>query len=187
MQIIKNISLLLGTLGVLTGVFACSQNSTAANVALGKVTDYRPAQSRPLEKDSPAPEFQFQTPEGQNMFLSELQGKVVLLNFWSVDCPYCVKEMPLLEQAFKDWQDKGFIILAVNTGDAESRVKQFVSQRNLSFDIILDPDVYASTVYQANYLPTTYIIDKTGKIVGGQIGAFTNTDEIKTAIEPYLQ
>ena len=111
---------------------------------------------------------------------------MVLLNIWLVDCPYCVKEMPLLEQAFIDWQDKGFVILAVNTGDAESRVEEFVSQRKLSFDIILDPDVYASTVYQAIYLPTTYIIDKTGKIVGGQIGAFTNTDEIKAAIEPYL-
>jgi len=47
--------------------------------------------------------------------------------------------------------------------------------------------VYVSSVYQARYLPTTYIIDKTGNIVSGKIGAYTSADEIIAAIEPYLQ
>jgi peroxiredoxin len=178
------IALLLA--GTLVSALACSKNSHTNTVSLGRVTDYRPSENRVLAKDATAPEFQFTSADGQNLFLSDLHDKVILLNFWSVDCPYCVKEMPLLQQVYKDWQNRGLVILAINTGETETKVSNFMSRRDLTFDIVLDPDVYVSTVYQAMYLPTTYIIDKTGKIVSGKIGAYSSTTEIIAAIEPYL-
>ncbi len=187
MKMINKFLVALLLAGALFNVLACSINSNTTRVSLGRVTDYRPSESRVLEKDAPAPEFQFMTADGQTLFLSELQDKVILLNFWSVDCPYCVKEMPLLEQVYKDWQNRGLIVLAINTGETESKVSSFMSHRNLTFTIVLDPDVYVSSVYQARYLPTTYIIDKTGNIVSGKIGAYTSANEIIAAIEPYLQ
>jgi len=180
-------SLVLILVVALTVVTSCSVNSTTTNVSVGRVTDYRPMETRTLEKDAPAPEFQFINSGGQTLLLSDLKGKVILLNFWSVDCPYCVKEMPLLEQVYKDWQNQGLIVLAINTGETESKVDKFLSRRGLTFNAILDPGVYVSTVYEARYLPTTYIIDKTGNIVSGKIGAYSSADEIIASFKPYLQ
>src|SRR4030042_3706282 len=85
------------TLVIATG--ACSSANGSSNVTLGRVTDYRSYRSQPLTKNGPAPDFQFQMPDGTTLFLSDLRGKVVLLNFWAVTCPYCVIEMPYLQKA----------------------------------------------------------------------------------------
>jgi peroxiredoxin len=183
--IIKLLCVIVLTVPVFTGV-ACSVNSATPNVAVGRITDYRPDTNLTLEMKMPAPDFQFTTAAGQTLLFSSLQNKVILVNFWSVDCPYCVQEMPFLEQAYREYQNQGLVVLAVNTGETESKVAKFLSQRKLTFEIVLDPDVYVSTVYQARYLPTTYIIDKTGKIVDGKIGAFSNIIEIMAAVKPYL-
>lgn len=171
--------------GILFMLAGCSQNATV-DVPLGRVTDYRQDPAQALAKGSPAPDFQFTNADGQTLLFSSLKDKVVLVNFWAVSCPYCVKEMPLIQQAYQALRDKGLVVLAINTGETESTVTKFLSKRGLTFDVILDPDVYVSTVYQAHYLPTTYIIDKTGIIVEGKIGAFTNMTEIISAVEPYL-
>jgi len=155
-------------------------------VASGKVTDYRAAEPAALEKDKPAPDFQFTRSNGETILLSQLTGIVVLLNFWAVDCPYCVREMPLFEQVYQQMGDTRLVVLAINTGESETKVTQFLAQRTLNYDIILDPVLYVSTLYEARYLPTTYIIDKAGNVVAGKIGAFSNAAEITAAIAPYL-
>ncbi|MDP2247503.1 MAG: TlpA disulfide reductase family protein, partial [Nitrosomonadales bacterium] len=60
-----------------------------------------------------APDVTFTTLEGQEIKLSSLQGKVVLVNFWATDCPGCIKEMPDLIQTYNDYKDKGFELIAV--------------------------------------------------------------------------
>jgi len=126
-------------------------------------------------------------PDGETMFLSDLEGKVVLLNFWAVSCPYCVKEMPYLQQAYDSLSSQGVVILGINTGESEKTVAKFVSSKSLSFPIILDTEYYASVLYGAQYLPTTYLIDKAGNISTVKIGAFTNGEQITTALKALLQ
>jgi peroxiredoxin len=174
---------------ILFAVFAVSCSSTASGdkVELGTVTDYRSYREQPLTKNGPAPDFQFQMPDGETMFLSDLQGKVVLLNFWAVSCPYCVLEMPYLQQAYDLLSSQGVVILGVNTGESEKTVAKFVSGKSLSFPIILDPEYYASILYGAQYLPTTYLIDKTGNISTVKIGAYTSAEQVTTALKALLQ
>jgi len=174
-------------LSVVLTALACSNQSAANSLSLGTVTNYRSDTSQPLSKDGPAPDFQLTMPDGRTVFLNELRGNVVLLNFWGVNCPYCVKEMPYLQKAFDELSSRGVIILGINTGDAEKAVRKFVIGNKITFPIILDPKVYASTLYDARYLPTTILIDKTGNIRSGRIGAYENADQVTAEITDLLQ
>ncbi|HEX9896411.1 MAG TPA: TlpA disulfide reductase family protein [Dehalococcoidales bacterium] len=166
---------------------ACSPSSGNSSTALGRVTDYRTAKLQLLLKNEPAPDFQLQMPDGTTLFLSDLRGKVVLLNFWGVNCPYCVVEMPYLQKAHDELAADGVVILGINTGEPEKTVSKFVTSKKLSFPIILDPDVYASILYKVQYLPTTYLIDKTGNIQITKIGAFKDVNEVIGALKTLLQ
>lgn len=174
------------TLAIVLSAGACSSNQDTSGTTLGRITDYRSDKVQPLAQNLPAPDFQFQATDGKQMLLSELQGKVVLLNFWGVNCPYCVAEMPFLQKAHEQLSASGLVVLAINTGDPEKSVQKFMSARNLTFQVILDPDVYASLLYEVRYIPATYIIDKTGKINTVRIGAFPDTEEIVNAVQAVL-
>jgi peroxiredoxin len=175
------------TLALVLIANACSKSSGDDDTALGRVTDYRSYRSQPLVKNGPAPDFQFQMPDGTTLFLSDLLGQVVLLNFWAVNCPYCVVEMPYLQNAYDELSVDGVVILGINTGESEKTVVKFVARKKLTFPIILDPDVYVSALYGVKYLPTTYLIDKTGNIQSAKIGAFKNSNEIITTLKALLQ
>ena len=168
-------------------VLTVSCTTSGSKIELGTVTEYRSFRDQPLAKNGPAPDFQLRMPDGETMFLSDLEGKVVLLNFWAVSCPYCVKEMPYLQQAYDSLSSQGVVILGINTGESEKTVAKFVSSKSLSFPIILDTEYYASVLYGAQYLPTTYLIDKAGNISTVKIGAFTNGEQITTALKALLQ
>jgi len=184
----KSLATIFLTIIVLSLIFTVSCSSTKGNnIELGTVTDYRSYREQPLAKNGPAPDFQFQMPDGETMFLSDLQGKVVLLNFWAVKCPYCVLEMPYLQQAYDLLSSQGVVILGINTGEPEKTVAKFISGKSFSFPIILDPEYYASILYGAQYLPTTYFIDKAGNISTVKIGAFTSAEQVSTALKALLQ
>ncbi len=121
------------------------------------------------------------------MFLSELKGKTVLLNFWAVSCPYCVKEMPYLQQAYDSLSSQGVVILGINTGESTMTVAKFVNSKGFSFPILLDPDYYASNLYVGRYLPVSYFIDKTGNISNAQIGAFSSAEQLITSLKALMQ
>ncbi len=174
---------------VLPIVFAvsCTSTSSSDKIGLGAVTDYRSYREQLLAKNGPAPDFQLQMPDGETIFLSDLKGKVVLLNFWAVKCPYCVREMPYLQQAYDLLSSQGVVVLGINTGESEKTVAKFVSSKNLSFPIILDSDYYATILYRVLDLPTTYLIDKAGNISTVKIGAFTSAEQVTTALKALLQ
>lgn len=180
----KNITIIIFFL--LTTLFtSCSSLPIVSGepTPLGKITDYKLSASLVPQKEKPAPDFQFQMPDGQTMMLSDLKGKAVLLNFWTVSCPYCVKEMPYLEKTYKDYSKDGFVLLAINAGESTTRVNTFLETRHFTFPIIMDFDITVSDVYNVRYLPTTYLISKAGNIVDVKIGAFQNAGEIAAAVK----
>jgi peroxiredoxin len=187
MKYIGTITTTIAILAILLSVSTCSPSPGANTITLGTVTSDRIYREQTLVKNAPAPDFQLQMPDGNIIFLSELRGKVVLLNFWAINCPYCVKEMPFLQKAQDEFSAENIVILGINTGESETKVTKFVTDNKLTFPIILDPNIYASSLYKIRYLPTTYLIDKTGNIQITKIGAFQNADEIITAIESLLQ
>lgn len=121
----------------------------------------------------PAPQVGFQAPDftlpavdGSDLNLSDFRGQAVLLNFWATWCPPCRAEMPAFERAYQEWQEMGFIILAVNATHQDTRqaALEFVQQYGLSFPILFDLDGTINRLYQVRSLPTSFFIDPQGNI-----------------------
>jgi len=130
----------------------------------------------------PAPDFQFQNPDGQSVSLSDLQGKPVLINFWATWCHPCIYEMPYLQQVYEEWSDKGLMVLAINIGESSAQVEAFMQSHDLSLPVLLDAKQAVAQKYNIWSIPTTFFIDKDGIIQEKIVGAFPS----KIAIEEKL-
>src|SRR3990172_7651973 len=120
-----------------------------------------------------APDFTLDTLDGKKVTLSELRGKIVLINLWATWCPPCRAEMPALENAYEQYKDSGVVILGLNVTnqDSEKDIPLFIDEFGLTFPILLDRDGSVSALYQLRGLPTTYFVNREGIIrtvvVGG--------------------
>jgi len=117
-----------------------------------------------------APNFALQDLEGNEHKLSDYKGKGVFLNFWGTWCKPCEKEMPVMEAQYAKYKDQGVEILAANVSETDVAVKQFANRYGLSFPILMDKDSQVLHAYGVDPLPTTFLIDKDGKIVDVFIG-----------------
>jgi peroxiredoxin len=110
----------------------------------------------------PAYNFTLQTLDGDLVSLADYQGQWVLLNFWATWCAPCAKEMPYL-QALADAGD--IVVLGVNFNESPAAVAEFVSDYNLTFPILLNPDDVVLTMYKVRALPRTFVIAPDGMVV----------------------
>jgi thiol-disulfide isomerase/thioredoxin len=118
-----------------------------------------------------APNFELKDPAGQPLSLSELKGKVVFVNFWATWCLPCIEEMPAMEKLHQELQKEGLVILAVNFQEGPARVKEFLTEHNLTFMALLDRDGKVAERYLAWALPVSVIINKRGEIVARAMGS----------------
>jgi thiol-disulfide isomerase/thioredoxin len=111
-----------------------------------------------------APDFTLKTLDGQEMTLSKLKGKVVLLDFWATWCAPCRAAIPHLINLQKTYQEKGVEVIGMNMdkGDVET-VRRFVKSMDIPYPITLTPEE-VSRNYGVTGLPTTILIDKEGRI-----------------------
>lgn len=112
---------------------------------------------------------------GQARQLADYQGKVVLLNVWATWCPPCRSEMPDLQAYYTANKEKGFIILAINAGDARQDVRDFAANLQLSFPILMDPDLNWVRRMAIFDYPTSILIGRDGLVKKIQIGMYTPT------------
>lgn len=128
----------------------------------------------PLVKPVDAPNFKLEDMDEYEYDFSEYRGKVVLLNFWATWCPPCKREMPSMERLYQKHKDKDFTVLGVNQMEDGDHIFAFTGTLDTrpTFNILLDRDSEVSQNYAVRGLPTTYLIDKRGKIryraVGGR-------------------
>ena len=108
---------------------------------------------------------------GMMVKFSDFKGKIVFLNFWATWCPPCRFEMPAMEKLHKKLKDKDFVMLAVDLQDPVSVVKQYFKKNKLTFTSLLDADGQVSGLFGVRSIPTTFILDKEGRIIGGAVGA----------------
>ena len=136
-----------------------------------------------------APDFTLDTLDGKKVTLSELRGKIVIINLWATWCPPCRAEMPALENAYEQYRDSEVIILGLNVTnqDSEKDIPPFVEEFGLTFPILLDRDGSVSTLYQLKALPTTYFVNRKGIIRTVVIGGPMNETFIRSKIEALLQ
>lgn len=124
-----------------------------------------------LPKGKIAADFTLKDLNGKEVSLSDYRGKIVFLNFWATWCPPCRQEMPSMEKLYQRFKDKDFVMLAVDLRERQSTVKDFASDYKLNFTILLDSRGKVSDTYGVRAIPTTYLINRKGKLIGKAVGA----------------
>ncbi|MBI9097067.1 MAG: TlpA family protein disulfide reductase [Spirochaetaceae bacterium] len=119
----------------------------------------------------PSIEFELLNLQGVKEKLSDYRGQVVFLNFWATWCGPCRSEMPSMEKVYQDLKDEGFVILAVDLGEDRKTVQKFVDEYGLTFPVVLDETNAVGGMYDARSIPTTYLVDREGNILGRAVGA----------------
>ena len=121
------------------------------------------AQRGVVKPGEPAPNFQLRDMNGRVVALSDLRGKVVLLNFWATWCGPCRVEMPAMERLYRAYDRKDFEILAVSTDAQGAAVtRPFQEENKLTFPILHDADFRVGLSYGARTLPMTFMVDRDG-------------------------
>ena len=124
------------------------------------------------EPTIPAPDFTLKSLSGEEVSLSQQRGKYVLVNFWATWCGPCKVEMPSLETLHQRFKSKNFSLLAISNDMFGAQiVKPFIKANNLTFPVLLDQQLQASNKFGVVSLPTTFMIDPKGNIIGELRGA----------------
>jgi peroxiredoxin len=120
-----------------------------------------------------APQVTFVSLKGERIATTDLRGRVVLINFWATDCAICIKEMPEMTRTYDRYRGRGLEFIAVAMRhDPPSRVIGYADSNRLPFRIALDPmGELAMAFGSVSFTPTTFLIDKRGKIVSRFQGA----------------
>ena len=113
---------------------------------------------------APAPAFTLTSRAGQDVSLAQYKGQVVMLNFWASWCGPCRQEMPLLESIYKKYNKMGFTMIGVNVEPDSNAANQWLKATPVSFPILYDRDSKVSKLYDVAGMPSTVIIDRSGKL-----------------------
>lgn len=145
-----------------------------------------PPLSHSLTMQAPkaAPVLKLKGLDGKTHDLAQLRGRVALINYWATWCPPCRREMPSMERLTQALKGEPFIVLAVDVGEDAETIEAFTSQLDteLTFPILLDTSSRAMQAWKVAGLPTTFLVDKQGRIVASAIGGreFDHPEIIQT-------
>lgn len=102
---------------------------------------------------------------------ADFAGTVTLLNFWATWCPPCVQEMPSIERLHQAMKGTAFRVVAISTGEQKKTVADFIKKNKYTFPVYLDETTRLGSSFASQGIPTTYILDKSGKIIAGIVGS----------------
>lgn len=124
------------------------------------------------EAPIPAPDFVFETLEGEEIHFSDLVGKPLLLNIWATWCPPCREELPSFQKAYDKYAEEiTFVFVSVDDGKEE--VEEFLTENGYTFPVYLDSGSNCLITYGISSIPVTVLVDAEGNILAGQIGALS--------------
>jgi len=154
-----------------------------------------PASAGPARSQTPGPAAPFAghiapnatlvDPSGNQVALSSLRGKVVVLNFWYAACEPCRLEMSALERYYQAHKGEGFVVIGANIVDDAQTTQDFSKTIGVSYPVFRDPGQRAYSTYQVSKMPSSFIIDRDGVIRQVVIGPF-DTSELDQIVRPLL-
>lgn len=143
----------------------------------------------PVFADEPAPDFTLPTfPDDAQVNLKDLKGRVVYLDFWATWCPPCRKSFPWMDEMQTRYKDDGLTIVAVSVDKKRELIEQFIQKMQPGFTIAHDPTGMTAKAYNLRGMPSSYLIDRSGKLVKTHMG-FRNKDKatMEAAIKTLLE
>jgi peroxiredoxin len=173
----RNVVAWLGLAGLLLCVDGCGSRLNEAHVR--------------QEKDRKgAPDFTLKDASGAAVKLSDYRGKVVVLNFWATWCGPCKVEIPWFMSFEKEYKDRDFAVLGVSMDDdGWKSVKPYVADKKINYRVVIGSDEVSTLYGGVDSLPTTFIIDRSGRVASVHIGLvskITYENEITKLLEsPY--
>jgi thiol-disulfide isomerase/thioredoxin len=169
----------LVTLAAVVALAGCAQKKTAAQAPVER-TILQPDQISSLlqeigmqvpKEPLAATDFTLESLDGKTSSLSSYKGKFVFLNFWATWCPPCRSEMPAMQTLHEKLRARGLVILAVDLAEEAAVVRDYMKQNKLTFPVLLDKTGEVGGIYGAQSIPTTYLIDRAGNVLGRGVGA----------------
>jgi cytochrome c biogenesis protein CcmG/thiol:disulfide interchange protein DsbE len=118
----------------------------------------------------PTPALELKDLEGKTHRLDAYRGKVVVLNFWATWCEPCRDEMPSLNRLRKSLEGQPVVLFAVNYGEGEARITEFLKKVPVDLPVLLDRDSQVGRAWRVRLMPTTYIVGTDGRIRYGYAG-----------------
>ena len=116
------------------------------------------------------PDFTGHTADARPLSLSELRGKVVLVNFWASWCRECRPEMPVLQGLHRELAARGLVIVGINAREDARAVARYAEELGLTFPLVLDPAGKINDLYGVIGLPTTFVVARDGRAVAFAVG-----------------
>ncbi len=142
---------------------------------------------KPGNERKAAPDFTLKDANGKSVKLSDYKGKVVLLNFWATWCGPCKIEIPWFIEFEQTYKDRGFSVLGVSLDDdGWEAVKPYLENRKVNYRVLLGNDDVGNQYGGIESLPTTFLIDREGRIATSHIGLVGKKD-YQQEIEHLLQ
>ncbi|MBI5747589.1 MAG: TlpA family protein disulfide reductase [Nitrospinae bacterium] len=129
-----------------------------------------------VSEPKPAQDFTLKDLNGNEVKLSSLKGKPVIINFWATWCYPCREEIPDLQKSYDENKDKGLVILGVNIKENVSKVSKFSKDYKMTYPILLDIEGTISDAYRVFGIPMSFFIDRDGLIKDSFIGMLTKED-----------
>ncbi len=114
---------------------------------------------------------------GKKHRLTDYRGKVVLINFWATWCEPCRDEMPSMQRLQKRFAGKPFVVLAINVGEGEARIEEFLQKLPLDFIFLRDHSSVAMKAWRARGLPASFIVGADGRVRYSHIGELNWDDD----------
>jgi cytochrome c biogenesis protein CcmG/thiol:disulfide interchange protein DsbE len=167
----------IATVAALLGLIACTPQKTTATRAVVKQESQRKT----------APDFALKDANGKLVHLADFKGKVVLLDFWATWCGPCQIEIPWFTEFQRKYKDRGFEVLGVSMDDdGWKAINPFVEKRKINYRVVLGDDKTGDQFGGLEALPTTFVIDRAGRIASVHVG-LTDKKDFEDAIENLLE
>ncbi len=146
-----------------------------------------PLAAAEIQEGKPAPDFTLRDSGGAQVRLSDFHGKVVLLNFWATWCTGCKQEIPWFMDFQTKYKGDGLAVVGVSLDDEGWKVlKPYLAEHSMNYTVVLGNDDVAGMYGGVDALPTTLLIDRTGKIAGLHTGVVDRA-ECEKELQALLQ